>query len=93
MGRTERPDERRRCRHQHMRRTRPLPPPHWLRQYAQRNVERYPVFVQQARGVRDPVSGAGVQHGIDEHGGYAVMAAIHRSLPEGSDRFIVHRSG
>jgi hypothetical protein len=38
--------------------------------------------VQQARGVRDAVLGSGVQHGIDEQGGYAVMTAIHRSLPK-----------
>jgi hypothetical protein len=75
-----------------MRRTGPLPPAHWPRQYAQRNVERDPIFVQQARGVRDAVLGAGVQHGIDEHGGYAVVASVHRSLLEGSDRFILRRS-
>jgi hypothetical protein len=83
MGRTERPHESSRRRYENMRRTRPLPTPHWSGQYTQRDIERHPILVQQARGVRDAVSGTGVQYGIDEHGGYAVVASIHRSLSEG----------
>ena len=83
MGRTERPDECRRRRHQHMRRTWRQPSSPWPRQYTQRNVERYPILVQEAGGAGDAMLPAGVQHGIDEHGGYAVMASVHRSLPDG----------
>ncbi|KQY01502.1 hypothetical protein ASD28_08335 [Massilia sp. Root133] len=66
-----------------MRRTGSQAPSRRARQYAQRDVERHAVLLQEAGGAGGAMVPAGVQHGLDEHGGDAVMASIHRSLPEG----------